>query len=1414
MKEIFDFGRKILIVFFIALPFILFNSCEHLLDAPSIPNEKTTAGGTLSAPTGLKASQGLKRKINLSWNAVEGAKLYYIYKASNPNEEFIQVGETAEISYEIKASPGTTDYYRVVAAKSDGTRSPISAMSEAGASLALPVFSGADVDESTITVYWDMENASYYKEKLRFEVKQEDTATGMTTSRLVSGNDPYSCDFENLESNSKYVYSIDAYLTDAPDEKENSGKTTVATMALRRPQPPKFTASEGEYKDKVRLSITLPPKVQVSINSDLGGIIETDYPVYFEVSRKRGEKGAYEVIEKALYYDGSTGNEGATSGYDGYVAGKTFVWDDTNFTEQDRGVKYEYKIKSYIDYKFLPQNGSPKTSSRNSDTCIGWMSQRPKFTVSGKMSEGNQYSVNLGIDWNAMGKGDEYKFAIKLEKKAANLSAGNGEVSWLAKDDENFFKTDVEPLNMKYDVDEKMYCYTLYVVKSQATIDKNAISEEYVLEEVAAAPVLVADLANFPTSKFSVDDGYPDKVVLNLVLDEGKDNSDVSYELVRKLNGGEEKIIDAKFNDGKYTDGNLEGGKKYEYVMYATKKGSAISVPSESKEAVTLGKPDPNVVKEGDGKKKLAYDEIYLEMYEVFGAKSYCLTLGKSGDFGGGKTLVFDADGKKTSGDMNANISLVDQKFAIRIEKPCGYNDATLAGKGVSLEVVARGYEDAARNEDKESKGILADAKVMGPATLTVSGSKENGVTENEITLKWNKVEDAIGYAIVRKRAEDNNNDVFYVSNSDKPKVSLAEADTTAAGASLCEKLLKVEYDGNQYKFVDETDIGFEANSPWLENQKRIAWGYEYTYTVIPLLAEGDAGLMLGGGGATDFTVKYENLDEKNKKVASGYTYGYGLNVKASKADYANKIKISWDVPKYARENASSLAKPKIYRRLRSDGRTSNNELLSWKESEYIGTLESTAESTFSYEDKTLDISDRKVYEYAVRYGLEEKSENIFKTSYEKDLWEKLDDGEQDNHGYLFNLPGFECVVPSAQKESFEETVKFNLYNNTERKKGPGDGSDIAYTLYVKNLNNSEKWFPVASYSKDGSLISAVSSDWYAVGVSSNKTTEDVTTTMTPTDIGKTTITRITRASTTAGTNTVSGIYDGTHNGLLKVQRDYKHYYRIEARRKNADGDIIRTSIGGKDADYEAEKGEACTEDMAHYTYRKITDDEFVKGITLIIADAIYQGGVNSGNGNSDITGEIGTFVANYEITGIGNNGLKWGTNEKDYKHIFPCIVGNKDEKFVSDWSLNAALQSNRPKCAGYGKLVYLPENTVKVTHTTGLPSYQGWVIPRAGKQASGGNVNGPSHTWDVEIQYSRDLNVKPESNNQKIVITGWDKYYDEKKDSKEGWHTVGGNEAEFYEWFPFNIGVKNGNAQTSLNTNLPTYQNDWWLER
>lgn len=1181
MKEIFDFGRKILIVFFIALPFILFNSCEHLLDAPSIPNEKTTAGGTLSAPTGLKASQGLKRKINLSWNAVEGAKLYYIYKASNPNEEFVQVGETAEITYEIKASPGTTDYYRVVAEKAGGSRSPISAMSDAGASLALPVFSGADVDESTITVYWDMENASYYKEKLRFEVKQEDTATGITISRFVSGSESYSCVFENLESNSKYVYSIDAYLEDTPDEKENSGKSTVATMALRRPQPPKLSASEGEFKDKVRLNITLPPKVQVSINSDFGGIIETDYPVYFEISRKRGEKGAYEVIEKNLYYDGTNGDNGAAAGYDGYVAGNILVWDDKNPNEQDRGVKYEYKIKSYIDYNFSPQNGSPKTSSRESEPSVGWMSQPPKFTVKGEKA-GSQYSVALGIAWDAMGKGDDYKFAIKLEKKNANLSDTGGEESWLANGDENFFATDIKSLERTYSIDKKMYYYTLYVVKSQVSSVNDIKLEENVLETVAASPILVADLNTLPKSAFSVDDGYPDKVVLKL---EAENASSVSYKFVRKLNGieeKEEKLEKVTFVGGLFEDTTVKGGKKYEYVMYATESGDdAISVPSEPKEAMTLGKPEPNIVMEGDGKKKLGYDAIYLEMYEVFGAKSYCLTLGSGNEFGGGKTLVFDADGKNASG-MDADVSLVDQKFAITIKKPSGYDNAALAGTEASLMVAARGYDGTDANTKKESSETLGGVKVIGPAELKVLGTETTGPAEDEITLKWDKVEDAVGYAIVRKMAGNSDNDVFYVDNSDRPKVSLA--DTTAAGASLCETVFEVKCDGNQYTFVDKGIDTYGINDSWYKNQQKIGWGYEYAYTVLPLLEESDAGQMLGSGGTDAFTVKYNGL-----KAASGYTYGYGLDVKASKADYANKIKLSWDVPKYAQKNGASSY---LYYRKVNDNGVPTSDWTYYSKGVKPEVKDGKAEAAFIVEQpddltakdaETNPISRNEVVEYAVRYT----QGDVFKSSYVQYLASTKEGSalEPINRGYCFALTGgMQGLEDVSDHEGYEEKLKWMCYDMKARGVGP-DG----YRLYVKNNNISDKWYTVATFDKDCKLSSF------------EKTYGDA---------GENSNIAVTSSGVSAGTVTtvVAPENTGELGGLLKVLRDYKHYYRIEAYRKNSEGVEIRTSIGGSGADYNAaEDGNARDgydygDTQVKYAYRQITDEELVRAATLAMS--------------------------------------------------------------------------------------------------------------------------------------------------------------------------------------------------------------------
>ena len=80
----------------------------------------------------------------------------------------------------------------------------------------------------------------------------------------------------------------------------------------------------------------------------------------------------------------------------------------------------------------------------------------------------------------------------------------------------------------------------------------------------------------------------------------------------------------------------------------------------------------------------------------------------------------------------------------------------------------------------------------------------------------------------------------------------------------------------------------------------------------------------------------------------------------------------------------------------------------------------------------------------------------------------------------------------------------------------------------------------------------------------------------------------------------------GYHNGLLKVQRDYKHYYKIEALRKNSAGDLIVASLGAFDGVTTTDDESGSTRnDSSVYTYRKITGEEFAKCITLITADGI-----------------------------------------------------------------------------------------------------------------------------------------------------------------------------------------------------------------
>ena len=69
---------------------------------------------------------------------------------------------------------------------------------------------------------------------------------------------------------------------------------------------------------------------------------------------------------------------------------------------------------------------------------------------------------------------------------------------------------------------------------------------------------------------------------------------------------------------------------------------------------------------------------------------------------------------------------------------------------------------------------------------------------------------------------------------------------------------------------------------------------------------------------------------------------------------------------------------------------------------------------------------------------------------------------------------------------------------------------------------------------------------------------------------------------------------DNCSNGVLKVLRDARHFYRLKAYRTLSDGSIAEATVG----------------DDSVYVYREITKQELVRCTNFVIADALYKAGI------------------------------------------------------------------------------------------------------------------------------------------------------------------------------------------------------------
>ena len=296
-----------------------------------------------------------------------------------------------------------------------------------------------------------------------------------------------------------------------------------------------------------------------------------------------------------------------------------------------------------------------------------------------------------------------------------------------------------------------------------------------------------------------------------------------------------------------------------------------------------------------------------------------------------------------------------------------------------------------------------------------------------------------------------------------------------------------------------------------------------------------------------------------------------------------------------------------------------------------------------------------------------------------------------------------------------------------------------------------------------------------------------------------TTTKRLTRASGQADAIT------GTHNGLLKVQRDYKHYYKLVAKREGKYGEVV-TAIGEFD---NTDRNDAASK-IPVYTYRKISDDEFVKCVNLIVADAVYKVGIDSG-GSRTIPGTTGEFYLKHKRS---SKTVAWGTSGTNYKHVFTSgNVGSESQALESAFTINMSNSEER-RSVDRNTLYHLPWGAMTVSNETGLSSYQGTVVLSAGVLGSNGGTewfDGVNLEFDLSLQYSHLINADLANENKICITTAYpaDTLYN---DARDGCYTADSDKDKFLQWFPYRLGEGRKDPVTSKTDGVPVYsKKDWW---
>jgi len=1093
-------------------------SCENpFFTTPVVPDNTNARTSILDAPDGLIATHGGYRSITLSWNPIPDAVLYYIYRADSPLETFKLCGETSTNQFRFTVKQGSTVYYKVSFVSQDGEESSISNFVK-GTSLAQPVISDiADTTESSAVVTWYMGNVANdtYKNNLLYTVYCYN-GSAVVGQISLNGSDlgENKAQFDNLSPNTKYDYQVEAYLRSDQNSIEKSDKVDAATARRMRPgKPGKLKAARGTAKNKIEVSFELPDMVDIA----LGDNQYEPKPVYFVISKRQYSASGTNEYQKVCSYFGINAAETANK-INNYVSGAVVTWTDNNV---NRGEDYEYQVQSFTD-----ETQKIITSDSSKDSAVGWALSEGTLLPGSVSYTLNQYetlyvSAQLPLGFSFNPKEITYGYTLVETIEPIDDEEENNPDGVIERESNTLSYNEIINYVAHMDLTQKtnantpgrgVYSYKVKIKLNDETIDTvEAFGKKEVSENTD--PIVVEG--------FHVQDGYKDKFVLKWNYRGNRryilyvsDDRNIWTE-IRIENPGNPDADNYSYT---YTSGITSGLTKYFAIRPyrdigggTFKSGQMEYAPTASQ---TLGIPAISLSEDGT-----SYSNITVAWPPAQKADTYRIKYWYTGE--GKATAKIAATVSKSALPIDG-INRLNYTFS-----PFENNAADVSKAGLDIQVEVDALNEALKAEingtEISTTSNDVTTRLVGPALLNTQASRADHPTD--ITISWEKISGANGYYIFRRQfnmnntAEEgsevikyyvpqtpaNNSNITITGKNIKTDASNMRDDTNQVKA-------RAVFSGSRYTFTDlymndgEYDGSYKGGSngyidPYRNQQNDMAQGYSYRYYIVPIIIE-DLNYIdfTYSTDISSYTIKEGSKTIRYNGAAAfekeGFAIGFGQDVTASKGTYSSGgnlndgIRITWALPAKLTNLTGFTPRYTVYRRLSGGA--------SWD----------TVTSTDAVQHIDNPLTSGTTYEYLVGISNGNTTGSKPGDSYRfiATCGNLLDEKDRPNYlGYKLGEVSMDSVSRDARQvgSEFAEEVRWYSAGITSPYSTSYNWGVDGYTIFLlnRNINNGRQWIEVTDV---------------PVGDLPDQTNQKFT------------------VANNAG-------------NILKVLRDYRHYYKIRS---------------------------------------------------------------------------------------------------------------------------------------------------------------------------------------------------------------------------------------------------------------------------